>query len=110
MAPFLLVTSLRVTKYSHSNNRIIVCNCMYIHIILIYTADNASLVCNNTDLRLVGSTAPHEGNIEVCFNGQWGSICHDNWGIADAQTVCRILGFGNGYGQCYNYCTCPLGT
>ena len=34
--------------------------------------------------------------MEVCFSGRWGSVCHDRWDKADAQTVCRLLGFGNG--------------
>ena len=54
-------------------------------------AENASLVCTNGDLRLVGSDSPYEGNVEVCFNGQWGTICHDRWGSVDAQTVCWVL-------------------
>lgn len=55
------------------------------------TAENASQVCQNGALRLVGGSVPYEGNVEVCFNGQWGTICHDRWDIFDAQTVCKIL-------------------
>ena len=54
-------------------------------------AENASLVCKNGDLRLVGSDSPYEGNVEVCFNGQWGTVCHDRWDSLDAQVVCRAL-------------------
>ncbi len=55
-------------------------------------ANNAS--CNNGELRLVGGTGPHEGNVEVCFNGNWGSVCQDRWDSVDASVVCGILGYG----------------
>ena len=45
---------------------------------------------------MAGGSAPWEGNVEVCFSGRWGTICHDRWDQIDAQTTCRILGFGNG--------------
>lgn len=58
-------------------------------------AENASLVCNNGDLRLVGTEVDYEGLVEVCFNGYWGTVCHDRWDSNDAITVCRILGYGD---------------
>lgn len=59
----------------------------------ITVAENASSICSNGDIRLVGGSAPYEGNVEVCFNGRWGNICHDSWGITDAQVVCKLLGY-----------------
>lgn len=58
-------------------------------------AENSSLVCSNGDIRLVGGAVEYEGLVEVCFNGQWGSVCHDRWDVQDALTVCRILGYGD---------------
>lgn len=52
--------------------------------------------CTNGEIRLVGSSSPWEGNLEVCFSGRWGSVCHDRWDRVDAETTCRLLGFGNG--------------
>ena len=66
---------------------------MYRMFLPITVAENASLNCTNGELRLVGGSSEHEGNVEVCFNGRWGNICHDRWGITDAQAVCRILGY-----------------
>ena len=49
--------------------------------------------CSNGDVRLVGGSTDNEGNVQICYNNAWGSICDDSWGRADSNVVCRQHGF-----------------
>ena len=57
------------------------------------TSHNYSLACDDGDLRLVDSESLGQGQVEVCFNNTYGSICADFWDERDAQVVCGQLGF-----------------
>ena len=49
--------------------------------------------CDETDIRLVNDKTPDRGVVEICLNGVWGSVCHNNWDLRDAAVVCRQLGY-----------------
>ena len=47
-------------------------------------------------LRLRNGTGAHEGRVEIFQQGQWGTICDDDWTDVEAGVVCRSLGFALG--------------
>ena len=44
------------------------------------------------EVRLADKVSDVEGRLEICHNGEWGTICSHQWGMRDAMVACRQLG------------------
>ena len=63
----------------------------------VYTVHFADLklheVAVEGTIRLVGGLTPLQGRVEIFFFHQWGTVCNNNWDLADATVVCHQLGY-----------------
>ncbi|XP_073726154.1 scavenger receptor cysteine-rich domain-containing protein DMBT1-like [Misgurnus anguillicaudatus] len=62
-------------------------------------------------VRLVNGENSCSGRVEVLYNGQWGTVCSDNWDFPDAVVVCREVGCPTGAeAKLYSYFGSGVGT
>ncbi|XP_065845299.1 scavenger receptor cysteine-rich domain superfamily protein-like isoform X3 [Oscarella lobularis] len=51
----------------------------------------ARVECYGSTLRLTDGPSPNEGRVEIYHDGEWGTICNDQWESDDAVVVCDVL-------------------
>ena len=49
--------------------------------------------CIHGSIRLSNGSTSMEGRVEVCLNGDWGTVCGKGWSTVDANVACRQLGY-----------------
>uniref|UniRef100_A0A1X7TKP1 SRCR domain-containing protein n=1 Tax=Amphimedon queenslandica TaxID=400682 RepID=A0A1X7TKP1_AMPQE len=55
--------------------------------------ESVDATCTDGSVRLVGGINELEGNVEICLNKFWGSVCHSGWNTIDANIACKQLGY-----------------
>ncbi|KAK2893271.1 hypothetical protein Q8A73_015755 [Channa argus] len=56
--------------------------------------EDAGVICS-VAVRLAGSGSTLcSGRVEIYYNNTWGTVCDDDWGLNDAEVVCRKLDCG----------------
>ena len=70
--------------------------CVCLRVFIFLFADCGEFCCDEEEegsVRLVGGRRASEGYVELCLDGQWGTLCDQAWDGRDAGVICHMLGF-----------------
>ena len=58
--------------------------------------------CVEGMVRLAGGPSTSAGRVELCYGGNWATVCDKLWGQPEASVVCRQLGYTSDGDYCVN--------
>ena len=51
--------------------------------------------CTQGEVQLVDGQNKYEGRVEVCYDGEWKTVCDREWKVEEAMVVCRQLNYSD---------------
>ena len=63
--------------------------------IIQYYSEIVNTSCATGDVHLADDNHDKRGRVEICYQGQWGTVCDDGWSSTDARVVCNQLGYSS---------------